>query len=55
MISNPVSDRLHEVSLAKPYAPIDEKRVVGRPGILRDLDRRGPGQPSAALRCFRAE
>src|SRR4029079_19605488 len=38
------ADRLEEVRLAQPRAAVDEEGVVGGPGILSDLDRRGPGR-----------
>ena len=39
-----VADRVHQVRLAEPDAPVDEQRVVGATGILGHLDGRGPGQ-----------
>src|SRR4029079_18799397 len=33
-----VADGLQQVSLSQSYAAIDEKRVVGNPGVLGDLD-----------------
>ena len=39
-----VTHRLHQVRLAETDAAVDEQRVVGAAGILRDLNRRGLGE-----------
>ncbi len=39
-----VADRVHQVRFAEADTTVDEQRVVGAPGILCDLNRRGPGQ-----------
>ena len=36
-----VADRVHQVGLAEADAAVDEQRVVGAPGVLRDLQRCG--------------
>ena len=43
-LADQVADRVHQVRLAEADAAVDEQRVVGRAGILRDLVRRGLGE-----------
>ena len=39
-----LADRVHQVRLAETDTAVDEQRVVGAAGILRDLNRGGLGE-----------